>query len=194
MGSLIAWESSAMDGSQTNVREHPVWLVPVPGDGSNPTTPTTGCSGALAADLVEQSGLPEAVTAKRAAIHAAAQACDWVALEELMGDGFSYTFGVDNYPIAYWQEREAEGDRVMLYLAELLNRPMGIQAAGDITYYAWPSAFVTEWSAVSEADREALRPLYDDDDFAFWSDFGGYIGYRVGITETGEWVYFIAGD
>ena len=27
MGSLIVWESSARDGSQTNVREHPVWLV-----------------------------------------------------------------------------------------------------------------------------------------------------------------------
>jgi len=28
MGSLIAWEASARDGSQTNVREHPVWLTP----------------------------------------------------------------------------------------------------------------------------------------------------------------------
>jgi hypothetical protein len=71
---------------------------------------------------------------------------------------------------------------------------MGIQAAGDITYYAWPSAFVTEWSAVPEADREALRPLYGDEDFAFWAEAGGYMGYRVGITEDGEWVYFIAGD
>jgi hypothetical protein len=193
MGSLIAWESSAMDGSQTNVREHPVWLVPFQG-GSTTTTPATGCSGALAADLVEQTGVPEAVAEKRAAIHAAAQACDWVALESLMADSFSYTFGVDEDPIAYWQEREAAGDRVMFYLAELLNRPVGIQAAGDITYYAWPSAFVTEWSAVPEADREALHPLYGDEEFAFWAEAGGYIGYRVGILEDGTWVYFIAGD
>jgi spore germination protein GerM len=27
-GSIIAWEASAMDGSQTNVREHRVWLIP----------------------------------------------------------------------------------------------------------------------------------------------------------------------
>jgi hypothetical protein len=193
MGSLIAWESSAMDGSQTNVREHPVWLVPFQG-GSTTTTPATGCSGALAADLVEQTGLPEAVTAKRAAIHAAAQACDWEALAAQLGDGFSHTFGIDGDPIAYWQEREAAGERVLFILAELLNRPVGTQSAEDITYYAWPSAFVTEWAAVPEADREALRPLYDDEDFAFYAEFGGYIGYRVGITADGEWVYFIAGD
>ncbi len=27
-GSLIVWENSAKDGSQINVREHPVWLTP----------------------------------------------------------------------------------------------------------------------------------------------------------------------
>lgn len=195
MGSLIAWESSAMDGSQTNVREHPVWLVPYQGGSPNTTTPAIGCSGALAADLVEQTGLPEAVTAKRAAIYAAARACDWVALESLMADPFSYTFGVDEDPIAYWQEREAAGDRVIFYLAELLNRPVGTQYTVDVTYYVWPSAFIfPEWAAVPEAHREALRPLYDDEDFAFWAEAGGYMGYRIGMTEDGEWVYFIAGD
>ena len=192
MGTLIAWEASAMDGSQTNVREHRVWLVP--GTGTTPTTTAPTCSGTLASDLVEQTGLPEAVAAKRAAIHAAAQGCDWAALEELMNNQFSFSFGAEEDPILRWQQIEAEGDRVTFYLAELLNRPVGIQTAGDVTYYAWPSAFVTEWADVSEADREALRPLYDDEDFAFWAEFGGYIGYRVGIDADGNWVYFIAGD
>jgi hypothetical protein len=170
-----------------------VWLVPAAGETVTTLSPI-GCSGALAADLVEQTGLPEAVAEKRAAIYAAARACDWVALESLMADPFSYTFGVDEDPIAYWQEREAAGDRVIFYLAELLNRPVGTQYTVDVTYYVWPSAFIPEWAAVPEAHREALRPLYDDEDFAGFADFGGYIGYRVGITEDGEWVYFIAGD
>jgi hypothetical protein len=167
-------------------------LVPATGAGTTTTVP--GCSGRDATPLVEQPGLPAAIAARRAAIHAAATLCDWVGLESLMADGFSHTFGIDEDPIAYWQERELAGERVMFLLAELLNRPVGTQAAGDVTYYAWPSAFVTEWSAVPEADREALRPLYGDDDFAFWAEFGGYLGYRVGITADGYWVYFIAGD
>ncbi len=28
LGAIMVWEASARDGSQTNVREHPVWLVP----------------------------------------------------------------------------------------------------------------------------------------------------------------------
>ena len=44
------------------------------------------------------------------------------------------------------------------------------------------------------ADIEALRPLYDDADFATFAGFGGYIGYRVGILSDGTWVYFVAGD
>lgn len=194
MGSIIAWESSARDGSQTNVREHPVWLLPAAGE-TTTTLPDTTCSGTAASpDLVEQPGLPAAIAEKRAAIFAAARTCDWPTLAALLGDPFSYTFGIDEDPIAYWQEREAAGDQVMYLLAELLNRPFGTQTAGDVTYYAWPSAFVTEWSAVPEADREALRPLYDDDDFDFWAEAGGYMGYRIGMTTDGAWVYFIAGD
>jgi len=47
---------------------------------------------------------------------------------------------------------------------------------------------------VPQADRDALATLYDDADFGDWELFGSYIGYRVGITEDGEWIYFVAGD
>jgi hypothetical protein len=47
---------------------------------------------------------------------------------------------------------------------------------------------------VPKADREALRPLYGDEDFAAFQEFGAYLGYRVGITEEGEWIFFVAGD
>jgi germination protein M len=195
MGSLAAWESSAMDGSQTNVREHPLWLVPAAGE-TTTTLPDTTCSGAAAApDLVEQPELPAVIDEKRAAIFAAARVCDWPTLASLLGDPFSFTFGIDEDPIAYWQEREAAGDDVMYRLAELLNRSFGvIYADATTTYHVWPLAFLGSWSELPEAAIEELRPLYDDDDFAGFADFGGYIGYRVGILEDGTWVYFIAGD
>jgi hypothetical protein len=192
MGSLIAWESSAMDGSRTNVREHPVWLVPASGGTVTTTSlPDGTCSGAEAATtLVDQPGLPVAVAEKRARSGMLVD-CDWQ-LQRLLTDGFS---GIDEDPIAYWQEREAAGDDVMYRLAELLNRSFGvIYADATTTYHVWPLAFLGSWSELPEAAIEELRPLYDDDDFAGFADFGGYIGYRVGILEDGTWVYFIAGD
>ena len=200
MGSLIVWESSARDGSQTNVREHPVWLVPA-GPDTATTTPSTslptGCSGLNASpDLVEPADLPAAVVAEREAIFTAARACDWEALRSLLGAGFSYSFGIDTDAIAYWQELEASGDDPMYYLAELLNRPFGVlEYDTDVTYFVWPSAFNQNgWQDVPEADVEALRPLYADEDFAGFAAFGGYIGYRVGILEDGTWVFFLEGD
>jgi len=196
MGSLVAWESSAMDGSRTNVRKHPVWLVPAAGGATTTTIVYPVCSGAdAAADLVEQPELPAAIAEKRAAIFAAARNCDWPTLASLLGDPFSYTFGIDEDPIAYWQEREIAGDDVMYRLAELLNRSFLVTYAdATTTYYTWPLAFGGSWSELPEAAIEELRPLYDDEDFAGFADFGGYIGYRVGILEDGTWVYFIAGD
>ena len=44
-GAIIAWEQSAQDGSQTNVREYPVWL--------NASSSPQVCSGALAGSLLE---------------------------------------------------------------------------------------------------------------------------------------------
>jgi hypothetical protein len=105
-----------------------------------------------------------------------------------------YSFGGGDDSIVEWQMLEILGEEPMRFLAELLNRPYGTQPGPDGSeYYAWPSAFVDEWSLVAEVDREALRPLYDDEDFAVFSDFGGYFGYRVGIID-GTWAYFIAGD
>lgn len=42
--------------------------------------------------------------------------------------------------------------------------------------------------------RDALKPLYTDEDFENFSLFGSYTGYRVGLTPEGEWLFFVAGD
>ena len=197
MGALIAWEESAQNGSRVNVREHPVWLVPASTTPADATTSigASTCSGGLVESvLIDQPGLSPGNASMRAAIFEAAVLCDWEGLRALQVEGFQYSFGINEDSIAYWQQLEDVGEGPIRFLAELLNRPYGTQPGpGTSEYFAWPSAFVNEWSLVPESDREALRPLYDDDDFAVFSDFGGYFGYRVGIID-GTWVYFIAGD
>lgn len=145
-------------------------------------------------DRGDQESLPDEVAAARRAIVAAAVACDYDALAGLTGPGFTYSFGDDGDPAGHWRtlETEGRGPKPLRFLVELFDRPYGTTDDGS---YVWPSAFTyDDWSSVPDADREALRPLYGDEDFAAWEDFGSYIGYRISITADGEWTFFVAGD
>jgi hypothetical protein len=155
---------------------------------------------ALGSELLGQPELPEAVADLRVAVYEAARACNWRALGELLsgaGD-FSYSFGDTGDPVGYWQRQEFLHYQPMLYIAEMLRRPFGVIDNDGLPIYAWPSAHTYgSWAEVPEAEKEALRPLYDDLDFSVFEEFGGYLGYRIGITLDGEWaqwVYAIAGD
>ncbi len=269
LGAVIAWEASAQDGRQTNVREHPVWLVP--SDGSNDTIDSqaaelrarldqlgdeldrihreiieqgnawvasdpgadrdtieaaidelrfeqgelrtevyaaldrlaelgepyeAACSGAAAPDrLPEEPGLPAAVASTRAALFEAAALCDWPGVAALLpDDGFTSSFGMVDDPIAQWRQEEVLGYQPMAFLSSLLALPYGTLEAGDATYYVWPSAAALPWDQVSGVHRSALLGLYSEYNLWQFESFGGYVGYRVGITEDGSWVYFVAGD
>lgn len=165
------------------------------------TTVDERCSAsALDPDLTEQPGLPDAVAEARRRIARAAVACDYDALGDLAtgnDDGpFTYSFGDSGDPARFWQRQEREGTGEPLrHLVGILDRPYATVEAGGVTRYAWPSAFTYDsWADVPTAERDALRPLYDEDDFEFFEKFGGYIGYRVIIVADGTWTVFVAGD
>jgi hypothetical protein len=289
LGSLIAWEASARDGSPINVREHPVWLVPSGTAMEAPSTTTITapaeeagresariaaatearrrleemeaaadkardasaaaaaagledeaaafeeevlalqremdeirsslsraldealaagrrdadllagtCSGArVVGGLPDQEAGPE-VAATRAALFEAAVSCDWEAIESLASNGFTWGFGAEAAPaetVALLQRDEVFGHEPLRHLAEMLERPSGEVPGEEGPIVVWPSAFGIPWAEVPSADREALRPLYGDWDFASFEEFGGYLGYRVGIdAATGTWLFFVAGD
>ncbi len=139
--------------------------------------------------------LPEAVEATRQAIGAAATACDAEALEALINPaGFSYSFGEDGDPIGYWRELEATGGEPLRFLVGTLSLPWTVDDLGDEPLFVWPDVFIADWAEVTDAQKDELRLLYEDGDFAGWDSFGGFIGYRVGITESGDWIFFIIGD
>ena len=157
------------------------------------------CSAAASpAGLEPQPGLPDRVEEVRHAIAEAAVGCQYRRLEALAradGEQFTFTFGAADDPAQYWRSEEEAGGEPMRFLVGMLDRPYGRIAAGDLMLYVWPSAATYDtWADVPREARQALRPLYGDEDFEQFAAFGSYIGYRVGITDTGDWLYFVAGD
>lgn len=166
-------------------------------------TTTTGAAAACSASDLDaetevQGELPGPTAEMRDRIAAAAVACDFDRLAELADEGpgtFTATFGGATDVSAFWQRQEREGGEPMRALRLLLDMPFGTRAVEGSDHYVWPSAFTyEEWTEVPEPERDALRPLYDEDDFESFERFGSYLGYRVGIDEAGNWLFFVRGD
>ena len=167
------------------------------------TIPATSTSPVVSGDCsalglpmpADQEGLPDQVADTRLAIAEAAIACDFETLESLAGPDLTTSFGgggFDNIP--RWEE---EGTYPALHLlVELFDTPFATQDFEDLPrYYVWPSAFVYEtWDEIPPADLEALRTIYTQEELDQYSEFGSYALWRIGITEDGEWRFFVAGD
>jgi hypothetical protein len=139
------------------------------------------------------AGLPQAVEQTRQEILRAAETRDLDALGRLAAPPFRYTFGEDvpGGPVAHWTELEETTDEQPLEtLAEILRMPYALQHG----LYVWPFAFVTPPAELTPYERELLAPIADDETIAGWVEFGGYIGWRAGISPAGRWQYYIAGD
>jgi hypothetical protein len=168
----------------------------------SPAGTTRPCSAAGLEARVAPQALPAAVAAMRERIVAAAVACDTAALERLALEGpvgFSFSFGAPpGGPAEHWRRQEAEGDaRPLAKLVRVLAAPhRRIDHDGE-QLYVWPSTFGVEaptaedWKAIDGvyAPEEIARMQADTERFGI-----GYLGYRAGITGSGDWIYFIAGD
>ena len=140
-------------------------------------------------DLGPQPGLPAPVAAARQGIAAAALDCDWDRLAEYAVSDFTSSFGGGGF------EDMLRSGPVEL-LVPLLNTPYGVVDSGEVRIFVWPSAFAYEtWDQVPEEDLRALDPIYKEDLYEVMIPGSeSYLGWRIGITEEGEWLYFVAGD
>lgn len=157
------------------------------------TAPATATSETTAAAT---QGLPEAVKAKRAAILEAAQAGDHQAVAALAAENFSYTFGgqVEGGPAAYWRRAEESGEDPLGTLVAILQLPYTQTGVGKDIIYMWPFAYDRDVSTLTPEEREQLLSFATEEELKSWEKFGGYVGYRAGITQDGAWVSFVAGD
>lgn len=194
--------------STTSPQRPPTTLVPgttgstlPPSTTTLPPTDTTavivepGCS-ATAEDMPAGADLPEAVAETRAAILEAALTCDFDRLAAVATEDFTYSFGGGNDPAGYWRDAEREGDDVLAILVRVLGMSHGsleteLPSGEETRLYYWPGAFGAD---PTEEQWKEVGTLYSAAEIEAMKDFGGYVGYRVGITSTGEWLFFVAGD
>ena len=164
-----------------------------------PTVPTVTQPRRCSADGIERPGarpgseVPAAVIATWDALSAAAISCNYDGLDQVAaaGDGVvRYTFGEqssDETTGAHLRAREAASEPVLRILAQTL----GLRGVRADSMWAWPAA---HGPAPTDDDWRALEAIYPPDQIASWKQQGSFLGYRVGITDAGDWQYFIAGD
>ena len=175
--------------------------VAEPGATTTPPDPATtvpvfaDCSAAGLPMPAEQEGLPDEVADVRLAIAEAAIACDYETLESLASPDLNTSFGGGGFDnLQRWEE---EGTYPALaLLVELLDTPYAFEDYEDLPrHYYWPSAFVYDsWEEIPPADMEALLNVYTQEELDQSATFGSYALWRIGITEAGEWRFFVAGD
>jgi hypothetical protein len=127
----------------------------------------------------------------RRRIVAAAVACDYQALAALSrekGADFSFGFGDEKDVAAAWRKQEEEGAPVLAPLVRVLSMPYAKLG----TLYVWPSAYGAE---ATDEDWSALKSLYSAEQIAdLRANEDGYMGFRAGIAESGDWQFALSGD
>jgi hypothetical protein len=173
----------------------------VPSTVATVPTPTTSpapeldCSAAGMAQAQPQPDLPEVVAAMRADIVRAATSCDYDALESLAGTHLVTNFGGGGFES--FNEWRDQGDDMLDLMVSLLSMPHGLQVIeGQPDIYAWPAAFTYDsWDEIPADQMEALEEIYAAEELTQSREFfDGYALWRLGITEDGDWKFFLAGD
>jgi len=167
------------------------------------TTPGQGCQAAefyppttagYSDDGSDPRDLTGPVAEKVTEIAEAAAGCNANSLAALASDDITTTFGPGSGPedLASWQP----DDERFAILAELLNMNREVTEMPDGSrLYVWPAAFAYDtWEEIPTAAMDELLRLYTPEELNQISLLGSYGGWRIGITETGEWIFFVAGD
>lgn len=136
--------------------------------------------------------LPLEVESTRNAILLAARAQDWEGLRaQIPARRFTFTFGGETDPIAYWKGFEGEGATVLEILTTLLSLDNPAEQDGS---FIWPAAASRDPAAWTDEDIADMKTIYSQRQIDKFREYGSYLGWRVGIEEDGTWIFFVAGD
>jgi hypothetical protein len=156
--------------------------------------PATTMAYSSRADGSDERDLTEPVADKVYWIGTAARECDFEAIAALAADNFTTSFGGGG--VDYIAELHDQGEPIYTILAEVLNMSHDIIRMEDGSrLYVWPAAFAYDtWDEIPAPAMEELLRIYTQEELDQISLLGSYGGWRVGITEAGEWIFFVAGD
>jgi hypothetical protein len=124
----------------------------------------------------------------RAALLAAAEAGDWDAVDALIPVDalFTSNFGGDTDHLAYFRSVDGLSDEVV----DLLEGPFA--QVDDL--FVWPELHARVPFAIEDSERAELEARHGADALAQWEAAGAYLGWRIGITTSGDWLFLVAGD
>ena len=147
------------------------------------------------------SKLPFPAGRMRELILEATRSGDIEKLRPLVGTGDSGTMlslgGLDGDPIEFLKQQSGDDDghEILAILAEVLEAGfVHLDAGSDQELYVWPYFFAWPLDKLDDTQKVELYKIVTHGDFQDMKDFGGYIFYRVGISPTGRWQFFVAGD
>jgi len=122
-------------------------------------------------------------------------------LRAYIGTGDSQTMlslgGFDGDPIEFLKSEtgDTNGHEILAILEEILEAGyVHVDKGTDQELYVWPYFFAYPLDKLTDPQMVELFRIVTYGDFQDMKDFGGYIFYRAGITPTGRWTFFVAGD
>lgn len=122
-------------------------------------------------------------------------------LRPYIGTGDNMTMlslgGIDGDPIEFLKRETGDenGHEILAILEEVLEAGyVHIDKGTEQELYVWPYFFAYPLEKLNDKQMVELFRIVTYGDFQDMKDFGGYIFYRVGITPTGRWSFFVAGD
>jgi len=129
------------------------------------------------------------VRATRDALLAAARATDWDAIAALIPtEGlFTFSYGTETDAVAYYESLEED---VAALIVELLEGDFA--QLGEIV--VWPALHARTPFTLDAQERAELVVRYGADEVDAWERGGAYLGWRLGITDEGDWLFLVSGD
>lgn len=100
-------------------------------------------------------------------------------------------------PIDFLKQEAGDknGHEIMAILEEILEAGyVHLDKGTDRELYVWPYFFAYPLDKLTDPQMVELFRIITYGDLQDMKDFGGYIFYRAGITPSGRWTFFVAGD
>ena len=144
--------------------------------------------------------LSPAAEATLEAIRAAAASGSQQELARLAAqhEGFRSNFAEADH-FDHWYMRRRMGSDPNLAILAVLEEPFATREVGAEIWYVWPDlATLPPETLVSDRlsflDRERVRRLLGESGMQRLAEGEPWPGYRLAVSESGRWVYFLDGN